>query len=77
MLAMATEQTKNPPRKQLPVRLDPELMERVRNCVFWTPGATLCSVVEAALVAYLDKVEKKHGSAFPIRTSALRRGKGV
>lgn len=59
------------------VRIDSELLDRVKNCVFWSPGQTLVSVVEVALASYLRRAEKARGGAFPQRTSALRQGRPV
>lgn len=58
---------------QLPV----ELIDRARNAVYWTPGATMAGVMEAALTAQLERMEKKRGSPFPERDGALKAGRPV
>ena len=37
-------------RERVTVALPADLMERARNAVYWTPGATLTALVENALV---------------------------
>ena len=64
-------------RQRLSVVLPEELLERAKNAVFWTPGLTLAALTEAALVAQLDRLERKNGAPFPARTAALRVGRPV
>jgi hypothetical protein len=59
---------------QLPV----DLIEKARDAVYWTPGLTMASLMEKALVAQLERAEKKHGKPFPSRAgAALRTGRPV
>lgn len=58
---------------QLPV----ELIDRARNAVYWTPGATMAGVMEMALEAQLERMEKKRGAPFPERDGALKSGRPV
>ena len=64
-------------RVRLAVAIPPELLERAKNAVFYTPGLTLAALTEIALVGQLDKMERKNGGPFPVRTSALRVGRPV
>jgi hypothetical protein len=58
---------------QLPV----ELIERARDAVYWTPGATMAALMEAALSAHLDEMEKRRGQPFERRGGALRTGRPI
>jgi hypothetical protein len=59
---------------QLPV----DLIEKARDAVYWTPGLTMASLMENALVAQLERVEKKRGKPVPSRAgAALRTGRPV
>ena len=62
-------------RVRLAVAIPPELLERAKNAVFYTPGLTLAALTEVALVAQLEKMERKNGGPFPERTAALRVGR--
>lgn len=55
--------------------LPPDLLDRLRNAAFWTPGETKNSIVERALEAELGRMEKARGEAFPKRTKDLPRGR--
>ena len=71
--AEPVKQAKERATFQLPVGL----IERTRNAVYWTPGATMAGIMEEALAAYLGRLEKKRGEPFPERAGALRTGRPV
>ena len=52
----------------------PEILERIRNAVFWNPGMTMREFGETAVKMYLEQMEKKHGKTYPQRTGKLRTG---
>jgi hypothetical protein len=59
---------------QLPVGL----IEKARDVVFFSPGLTMASFMEDALVAQLKRAEKNRGAPFPSRAgAALRSGRPV
>jgi hypothetical protein len=59
---------------QLPV----DLIEKARDVVYWTPGLTMASLMEEALLAQLKRAERKHGKPFPSRAgAALKTGRPV
>ena len=46
--------------------------------VFFSPGLTMASLMEEALITQIEKVEKKQGKPFPSRAGvALRTGRPV
>jgi len=69
-------QPEKPAAKQrLTVHLPPELIDQVKNAVFWTPGTTLASLAEEALRAEVRRREKIHGKPFPERLTELKGGR--
>jgi hypothetical protein len=52
-----------------------DLMERVRNCVFWTPGLTMAEVAEEGIRHSLEAYEKKNGGPFQPRKHNLKGGR--
>src|SRR5215467_10148486 len=58
---------------QLPV----DLIERARDAVYWTPGATMASLMEHALDVELTRREQERGQPFPSRTGEIRTGRPV
>lgn len=76
----ATAQTAEPARtvkERATFQLPAGLIERARNAVYWTPGATMAGLMETALSAYLDHLESQQGKAFPERGGALKTGRPV
>ena len=67
-----------PAKERATFQLPADLVERVRDAVYWTPGQTMAAFMEEALRHQLDRVEKKRGGAFPPRHgAALRTGRPV
>ena len=64
-----------PARERVTISLSAELMERARNAVYWTPGATLAGLFEDAVLDMLGRVEKEHGGPFKSRSSNLKPGR--
>jgi hypothetical protein len=59
---------------QLPV----DLIEKARDAVYWTPGLTMASFMEEALVTQLERAERERGKPFPSRAgAAIKTGRPV
>jgi len=65
------------PKTRATFQLPGKLMERARDAVYWTPGATLAGIMEEALTAHLDTLEKRRGASFPGRGGTLKTGRPV
>ena len=63
------------PKERVTIALPAELMDRARNTVYWTPGATLAGLVEDAVVNALERLEREHGGPFMSRSSNLKPGR--
>lgn len=50
---------------------------RAENAVYRSPGLTLAALTEQALVAALDKLERRRSEPFPPREAGLRVGRSV
>lgn len=64
-------------KERLTVHLPINLIERIKNCVFWTPGQTLAGLAETALTEAIDKIESKRGEPFPHRHQELKGGRPI
>ena len=64
-------------KERLTVNLPPELIERARNAVYWTPGLTLAGLAEDALLKTLGRLEKANGGTFKERDGKLPAGRPV
>jgi hypothetical protein len=66
-----------PAKERATCQLPVELTERVRDAVYWTPGATLAGFFEEALKRHLEHLEKKRGEPFPHRSGQLKTGRPI
>jgi hypothetical protein len=74
--APAPKPSKPKPRgERVTVIVEPEVMETVRDAVFWTPGETIAGLVERAIMAEIRTMETARGAAFPHRTKSIRMGR--
>jgi hypothetical protein len=65
-------------KERVTFQLPGNLIEKARDVVYWTPGLTMASLMEEALLAQLKRAERKHGKPFPSRAgAALKTGRPV
>lgn len=62
-------------KERLTVHVPVDVIDQVKNSVFWTPGLTLSDLAERAFRDAVYKLEKKSGKRFPHRTSDLKGGR--
>jgi hypothetical protein len=62
-------------KERLTVHVPVELIDRVKNIVYWTPGLTLARLAEEALTKEVEEREKERGEPFPQRAEELRGGR--
>jgi len=65
-----------PSRKvRLTVNLPQDLVEQVRDAVFWTPGLTIAWLIARAMRISLADMHSTNQGPFPRRSSPLRAGR--
>lgn len=64
-------------KERLTVHLSVELINRIRNVVYWTPGLTLADLGEDAFNHAVAEREKKRGGSFPQRKEELKGGRPI
>ena len=62
-------------KERLTVHIPVDLIDRVKNTVYWTPGLTLARLAEEALAKRVEEMEKARGDTFPPRQEELRGGR--
>ncbi len=62
-------------KQRLTIHLPVELIDRVKNAVYWSPGLTLAGLAERALAKELRSLEKENGVPFKKRIEELRGGR--
>jgi hypothetical protein len=77
VIPRSQEAEERPPVNRMSFIIPPELQERVRNCVYWTPGLTVAGLATQALSDALDKLERKNGGPFAQRKSNLVGGRPI
>jgi hypothetical protein len=73
--ARAPARPKKIPKERLTVHLPVDLINRVKNSVYWTPGLTLASLAEQALARAVAEREAERGEPFPQRDQELKGGR--
>lgn len=64
------------PRKiRLTVSLPSDLVDRLRDAVYWSPGLTLAWLIAQSVRTSLAEMEFVRQGSFPKRTNALRAGR--
>ncbi len=62
-------------KQRLTVHVPVDLIDRLKNAVYWTPGLTLAGLAEDAFDRALKSIEKEQGGPFPQRDQELRGGR--
>jgi len=70
-----SEQNRVSKKQRITIHVSSEIIERVKNAVFWEPGLTLAGFTEHALEKAITDFEAERGSAFPQRRHPLRGGR--
>ena len=62
-------------KERLTIHLPVDLIDHIKNAVYWTPGLTLAELGERAFTEILKKMERERGEPFPPRKSELKGGR--
>lgn len=75
--AMAVRADGDRPRRmvRLTVNLPSDLVEEMRDAVYWTPGLTLAWMIAQAVRSSLAELKTAHQGPFPRRLRPLRAGR--
>jgi hypothetical protein len=62
-------------KQRITVQISEEVIDRVKNSVYWTPGLTLASLAEEAFAKAVNELENQRGEPFPKRKDELKTGR--
>jgi len=62
-------------KERLTIHLPIDLIDKIKDAVYWTPGLTLAGFAEEALAESLKKLEVENGKPFPRRKANLKGGR--
>jgi hypothetical protein len=61
-------------KQRITLHISTELVDRVKNAVYWEPGLTVAGFAEEAFALAIENLEKERGAAFPQRKQHRLRG---
>lgn len=62
-------------KQRVTIHLSVDLIDKVKNAVFWEPGLTLTEFAQQALTKELKRWEKEWGEQYPQRKAQLKGGR--
>jgi predicted DNA binding CopG/RHH family protein len=68
---------KSSKKQRITVQISEDVIERLKNAVYWTPGLTLASLAEEAFAKVVDALEDKRKAPFPKRQEELKTGRPI
>lgn len=64
-------------KERCTLRISRDLLDKLRDAVYWTPGLTLGALAEEALRTCIHDIEQSRGEPFPPRAGNLKPGRPV
>lgn len=64
-------------KQRITVQISEDVIERIKNAVYWTPGLTLASLSEKAFAKAVDALEEEREAPFPKRKEELKTGRPI
>ena len=64
-------------KQRITVQISEDVIERIKNAVYWTPGLTLASLAEEAFTKVVDALEEEREAPFPKRKEELKTGRPI
>ena len=68
---------KSSKKQRITVQISEDVIERIKNAVYWTPGLTLASLAEEAFSKVVDALENEREAPFPKRKDELKTGRPI
>lgn len=72
-----TKREQQPKKERFTVHIPVDVIERIKNCVYYTPGLTIAELAEQAFLRELAERESMRGQPFPQRDGELKTGRPV
>jgi uncharacterized protein (DUF4415 family) len=62
-------------KAKITLMLDGDLVERIKNAVYWNPSLTVAGVAMEGIKKALKEIEDQNQGPYPVRNSELRAGR--
>ena len=63
-----------PAKQRITLHISTELVDRIKNAVYWEPGLTVAGFAEEAFTGAIEELEEQRGKPFPQRKHHRLRG---
>lgn len=64
-------------KQRVTVQISADLMNKLKNAVYWTPGITISSTIESAIEDKLRILTKENNGEFRQRPEELKAGRPI
>lgn len=71
---VSLEEQERPSKQRITLHISSDLIDRVKNAVYWEPGLTVAGFAEDAFMQAIASLEAERGSPFPQRKQHRLRG---
>ncbi|HEX2978061.1 MAG TPA: hypothetical protein VHO47_02995 [Candidatus Babeliales bacterium] len=68
------QETESVKKQRITIHLPIDLIDKIKNVVFWEPGLTLTALAQEAFEQAVVKLEKKRGDQYPERKERSLKG---
>jgi hypothetical protein len=68
---------KSQQKQRITIQLTVDVIDRIKNAVYWTPGLTMAALTEKALLDAVAKLERENKQPFVHRTANLKAGRPI
>ena len=68
------EKIERPSKQRITLHISADLVDRVKNAVYWEPGLTVAGFAEEAFTRTIEELEQERGAPFPQRKQHRLRG---
>lgn len=68
------EKVQRPAKQRITLHISADLVDRVKNAVYWEPGLTVAGFAEEAFTKTIEELEEERGAPFPQRKQHRLRG---
>lgn len=75
--AHAQIKQKSSQKQRITVQISEDVIERLKNAVYWSHGLTLAALAEEAFSKIVDELEKNREAPFPKREKELKTGRPI
>ncbi|MGK5594263.1 MAG: hypothetical protein ACSNEK_02770 [Parachlamydiaceae bacterium] len=72
---VSQKKAKSSKKQRITVQISEDVIERIKNAVYWTPGLTLAALAEEAFTKAVDVLEEEREASFPKRKEELKTGR--